>query len=165
MGLVAALQVNRQSVWQERSPTVGAGIQRLLIVVLESFLVILIHILLLYPASDHVIEVLRRLGERLPFVLGLGALFNFPLLLAGLQVDLQARGPELSPTDVTDQGLWLHDSLTERISRARPSHPSSSGLFYLQALTHVSTTSHSFRCAFLGLRRAAWTFAAFQVNH
>jgi len=46
-------------------------------------------------------------------MLGLLSLFRLPLLLAGFQVDLQASGSKLSPTDVADQGLRL-DNLLRR---------------------------------------------------
>jgi len=77
-----------ESIRQECSSAVGAGLEHFLIPIVECLVVVTIQVLLCRFPADHIIEILWRLWHRLPVLLGLLGLLVLPLLLACLQVDL-----------------------------------------------------------------------------
>lgn len=87
-----------QSVGEECPAAVRARVQSLLIVAVLRVLVVRLHLVGLDLASDDVVEVLGRLGQRFSLVLGLLRLLVLPLLFARLQVDFQASRAELATT-------------------------------------------------------------------
>ena len=90
--LVAAPQMDLQSLWEESSLTVVAREQRVLAIVGESVLAEVIKGLVgarvfLYPCH-HFVEVSGGLGQRSPISRRFQGLLLFPLLFAGLDMDL-----------------------------------------------------------------------------